>query len=232
MQYDSAAVAIAAFSATLFVCSHTISRYIYNDNNNTTKVVTPTILGLLDRENGDQFMQTVLRIYLWGLGFGILFSLGLSTSHAETEDWHHFEKMANQTIKAVKRGHPKDVEQLIRLQEHLMEIGISACKNYARANPQDAQMFHLVVNNAENMKALSLNEMKQQWHAKRFLLSHGIAVDKLHQNSTTGSLVDSVVHPATAYIALREYRRTGDKALLQQVRLELSEAVIQLTYLQ
>ncbi len=152
-------------------------------------------------------------------------------THARADDWHHFETLANQTIKAVKNGHPDDIEQLIRLQEHLMDIGIKACKNYAQANPQDAKMFHLVVNSAEDMKFLSLNEMKEQWHAKQFLLSHGIAVDKLLQNSTTGSLLDTVVHPATAYIALREYRRTRDASLLMQVHHELTEAVLQLTYL-
>ncbi|MCG6969264.1 MAG: hypothetical protein LJE85_05800 [Gammaproteobacteria bacterium] len=163
---------------------------------------------------------------------GLAFFWTLSISDAIAEDWQHFKTMANQTIKAVKKGHPDDVEQLIHLQERLMEIGITACKNHAQANPDDAKMFQLVVNNAENMKFLSLNEIQQQWHEKRFLLGHGIAVDKLHQNSTTGSLLDAVVHPATAYVALREYQRTGDIRLLEQVDDELSEAVFQLSYLQ
>ena len=176
-------------------------------------------------------MQKVLRYNILGiLGLSLLWDLTIAAAIAG--DWHHFEKMANQTIKAVQKGHPKDIDQLIHLQERLMEIGISACKNRARTNPDDAKMFQLVVNNAESMKFLSLSEIKQQWHAKRFLLSHGIAVEKLHQNSTTGSLLDAVVHPATAYIALREYRRTGDSSLLQQVDQELSEAVFQLSYLQ
>ncbi|MGD8592443.1 MAG: hypothetical protein PVF82_06390 [Gammaproteobacteria bacterium] len=182
-------------------------------------------------------MQKALRYHFrdfLGLAFlSILSFLSIlysTTSHAE--DWQHFEKMATQTIKSVEKGHPRDIDQLISLQEQLMEIGIKACKNYAIANPQDAKMFQLVVSNAENMKILSLQEIKQQWHAKRFLLSHGIPADKLHQNSTTGSLLDAVVHPATAYIALREYRRTRDAALLEQVNLELTEAVLQLTYLQ
>ncbi|KPJ89314.1 MAG: hypothetical protein AMJ53_15870 [Gammaproteobacteria bacterium SG8_11] len=171
-------------------------------------------------------MQKVLRNFM-------MFFLGFAfNSNLYAADWHHFEEMATRTINAVKKGHPKDVDQLIVLQERLMEIGVKACENYALANPDDAEMFQLVVNNAENMKVLSLPEIKQQWHAKRFLLSHGIPVEKLQQNSTTGSLLDAVVHPATAYIALKEYRRTGDSALLEQVNLELSEAVLQLTYLQ
>ena len=165
------------------------------------------------------------------LGLTLLSNLYITNSGA-AESWYRFEKMANQTINAVKKGDPKNIDQLIILQERLMEIGVAACKNYALANPEDAKLFELVVNNADNMKALSLYEIKQQWHAKRFLLSHGIAVDKLHQNSTTGSLLDSVVHPATAYVALKEYQRTKDAALLKQVDMELSEAVIQLTYLQ
>ena len=176
-------------------------------------------------------MQKALHHLIKGI-FGLTLIFNLSITNLLAEDWHHFEKMATQTIKAVKKGHPKDIDQLIHLQERLMEIGVKACENYALANPDDAKMFQLVVTNAENMKVLSLPEIKYQWHAKRFLLKHGISADKLQQNSTTGSLLDSVVHPATAYVALIEYRRTGDAALLEQVNLELSEAVIQLTYLQ
>ncbi len=176
-------------------------------------------------------MQKALRNNIVNfLGLALLSILYSTNTYAE--DWQHFENMATQTIKAVKKGHPKDIDQLINLQEQLMEIGLKACKNYAIANPEDAKMFQLVVSNAETMKFLSLQEIKQQWHAKRFLLSHGIPVDKLQQNSTTGSLLDAVVHPATAYIALREYRRTRNVELLEQVNLEMSEAVLQLTYLQ
>jgi hypothetical protein len=176
-------------------------------------------------------MQKALRSNMVGI-FGLTLAFNLYIAKAHAEDWQHFEKMATQTIKAVEKGHPEDVDELIILQERLMEIGIKACKNYALANPDDAKLFQLVVNNAENMKILSLGEMKYQWHAKRFLLSHGIPVEKLQQNSTTGSLLDAVVHPATAYVALTEYRRTGDTSLLEQVNLELTEAVLQLTYLQ
>lgn len=164
------------------------------------------------------------------LGLALLSTLFSTTIFAE--DWQHFEKMANDTINAVEEGRPEDIDQLIHLQEQLMEIGIKACEHHALTNPQDAKMFQLIINNAENMKFLSLSEIKQQWHAKNFLMDQGIAVEKLHQNSTTGSLLDTVVRPATAYLALREYRRTGDAALLKQVRRELSEALLQLTYLQ
>jgi len=158
-------------------------------------------------------------------------SLMVYATIANAEDWRYFETMAQTTINAVKKGDVKDVDRLLILQERLMEFGITACKNYARQHPEDAEMFDLVVNNAETMKFLSLKEIKNQWHAKRFLLTHGIAVEKLHQNSLTGSLLDTVVHPAIAYIALREYRHTKDANLLRQVDTELSEAIFQLTYL-
>lgn len=153
------------------------------------------------------------------------------TTTAFAEDWRQFQSMATQTINAIKNGKPEDIDKLIVLQERLMEIGIQACKRYAINNPPDAKLFTLVVDNAENMKLLSLKEIKLQWHAKRYLLSQGIAVDKLQQNSPTGSLLDTVIHPATAYIALREYRHTKNIKLLEQVNLELSEAIVKLTYL-
>jgi hypothetical protein len=158
--------------------------------------------------------------------------LAIYAANAKAEDWQPFEKMAMTTIDAVKNGNVKDIDGLLLLQERLMDFGVRACKNYARLHPEDAGLFELVINNAENMKFLSLKEIKTQWHAKHFLLSHGIAVNKLHQNSLTGSLLDTIVRPATAYIALREYRHTKNARLLRLVDTELSEAVFQLTYLQ
>ena len=166
---------------------------------------------------------------------GVMATLASSMAYsaeADAEDWRYFETMATTTINAVKKGDLKDIDRLLVLQERLMELGIKACQNYARLHPEDAGMFELVIDNAENMKFLSMKEIKNQWHAKRFLLSHGVAVEKLHQNSLTGSLLDTVVHPATAYVVLREYRHTGDVKLLRQVDAELSEAIFQLTYLQ
>lgn len=47
----------------------------------------------------------------------------------------------------------------------------------------------------------------------------------MDEKSVTGSLMDTIVHPATAIIALRDYKKSKDKALLQQVHDELEEVV-------
>lgn len=176
-------------------------------------------------------MQKGFLVHIIGV-IAVPVTLLINSANVHAEDWRYFQSMAATTIDAVKKGHLKNIDHLLVLQERLMELGIQACKNYGRQHPEDAVMFELVVDNAENMKFLSMKEIKTQWHAKRFLLSHGVAVEKLHQNSLTGSLLDTVVHPATAYIALREYRHTKDAELLRQVDIELSEAIFQLTFLQ
>lgn len=166
---------------------------------------------------------------------GLFLLLSLTAVNAENRhnfDRYSFEKIAKHTINAIEKQNLHDIDQLIVMQEQLIELGVKGCAKYALHNPQDAKMLQLVMDKAEDMKYLSLKEIKQQWHAKRYLLKHGIEVEKLHKNSLTGSLMDTIVHPATAYIALKEFRRTGNEKLLQQVNLELSEAIFQLAYIE
>lgn len=164
----------------------------------------------------------------WAISLFCLFWLTYATAAELTG----FRQIAQDTIIVINEGEFFDVDRLIAMQENLIQLGTAACLEHVRQHPEDLKMFQLVTENVQIMKSLSLNEIKEQWHAKRYLMEHGIEVDKLHENTLTGSLMDTVVHPVTAYIALTEYKTTRDKRLLTQVNLEMSEAINQLAYIE
>jgi len=146
---------------------------------------------------------------------------GLTTA----ADLDNFTKIAKSTMDTVSSGNVGDVDKLISMQEKLISIGQQAIKEHIAKNPDSAKMLTLVSENASSMKKMSLSEIEKQWHEKGFLKSKGITGALLEEKSVTGSLMDTVVHPATAIIALNEYKKTKDKKLLQQVHDELEEVI-------
>ena len=144
---------------------------------------------------------------------------------ANAADFSKFKQLAEDTMKEVNGGSVGDVDKLIKMQEEMMAIGVKACEEYAAKRPDDAKMLNLVATNADKMKGMSLTEIEAQWHEKGFLKSQGIDSALLEEKSLTGSLMDTVVHPATAIIALNDYKKSKDKALLEQVNDELKEVV-------
>jgi len=157
---------------------------------------------------------------------GLIAGLSLIASgNIIAADLDGFTKIAKSTMDTVSSGNVGDVDKLIAMQEQLMTIGQQAIKEYIAKNPNSEKMLTLVSDNASKMKTMSMSEIEAQWHEKGFLKGKGIPADQLEEKSVTGSLMDTVVHPATAIIALNEYKKTKDKKLLQQVHDELEEVI-------
>lgn len=148
-----------------------------------------------------------------------------SFSAAQAMDLATFEKIANATIKEALSGSIGDIDKLIEDQKKLVKIGVEGCKEYAKKDPEHAKLMNLVTDNAEAMMAMSLDDIEEAWHEAEFLTENGIDVDSIEHFSPALSHMDTVVHPATTYIALKEYKKTGDKDLLEQVKDELSEVL-------
>ena len=149
------------------------------------------------------------------------------SSLAVAADFDKFKTLAQETMSKVSNGSVSDgdIDKLIKMQEEMIAIGKKACDQYAAKNPDSAKMLKLVSANADKMSSLSLGEIEEQWHEKGVLKNNGIDTAQLEEKSVTGSLMDTVVHPATAIIALKEYKTSKDKALLQQVNDELEEVL-------
>lgn len=147
--------------------------------------------------------------------------------HTYALDTESFLKIARDSIKAVKKAKVKDVDSLIEKQKELIRLGIEGCLEFAEKSPNDAKMMQLIVLNSLKMQTLTLDEIEKEWLEGGYLKSHGINVDKYAQTDIQVNHYDSIVNPATAIIALTEYKRSQDPELLNQVHETLSEVVHQ-----
>jgi len=154
-------------------------------------------------------------------------SVGL-LSQAAAADFAEFKKLANETISTVASGKVSNasIDKLIANQEKLIKIGMAAMGEYADSHPDVAKVLNIVKGKATSMQNLSLSEIEAQWHEGGYLKSKGIDVDKvLGQKSAAGSLMDTVVHPATVIIVLNEYKKKADQKHLDQIKDELDEVL-------
>jgi len=165
-----------------------------------------------------------------GLVAGGVLLLG-QLSFAYAADFIEYKHLAEDTIKQVQKGQVDDIDLLISEQEKLMRIGVAACNDYANKNPAAKPVLSLVTSNADGMKRLSLIEIEKKWHEGGELKKNGYEVIEDHFGQV-GNLIDAVIHPATTYIALNDYKKDGNKAHLNQVVAELSEVLVHLQYLQ
>jgi hypothetical protein len=152
-----------------------------------------------------------------------LFICLTSLSHAV--DFSEYKKIANETLTQVKNGNVTNIDQLIIMQGKLISIGKTATRRYGATNPKAAKMMRYIVAEADSMKTMSLSQIQTLWHKKEFLRSKGIPDALLAEQSKTGNYMDTVVHPATTYILLSNFKITKDKKLLNQVVGELEEVL-------
>ncbi len=145
---------------------------------------------------------------------------------AQAFDLEQYRQLANHTVRQMETGVAGDIDALIASQEQLMVLGIDGGVNYlADHGNDDTRPLQLVILNAEKMKELSLEEIERLWHGGEFLAAKGIDQNKINHFGTMMNLMDSIIHPATTYLLLKEYKRTGDPSLLARVRAELIEVL-------
>jgi len=136
-----------------------------------------------------------------------------------------YKKIANATIKEALSGSVADIDKLIADQKKLVKIGVQGCRDYAKKDPKHAKLMNLVADNADKMMAMDLDEIEEAWHEGGVPTNSGIDFEAIDHFSPALSHMDTVVHPATSYIALVEYKKTKDGDLLEQVKDELSEVL-------
>ena len=158
-------------------------------------------------------------------------ALACSTFIASAMDKGRYEEIAIATIQQIISGDAVDADSLIGKQKELISIAKEACREYAGSHPEDAKLLNLVIERADEMQALSLDDIEEQWHEYGLPNSMGVKTDKYEHFAPTISLMDTVVHPATAIIVLNNYKNDGDREALQQVKDELSEVLEHLHYI-
>lgn len=148
------------------------------------------------------------------------------TAQTQAMDVETYIDVAKQTVSKVKKGKVKDVDKLIAQQEELMRLAIEGALQFAEENPESRKMMHLVVLNSERMKRMSLEEIEKAWHGGEYMKAHGIDINELASTDASKNYYDAVVQPATAFIALSEYKDSKDPDLLSQVEDKLTEVVM------
>ncbi len=147
------------------------------------------------------------------------------TANANALDTTTYKQLAGDTIRQMNNGVVGDIEAMMAVQEQLMLLGMEGGIEFLQQNPQDGAPLQLVIENAENMKRLSLDEIDTLWHGGEFLRSKGIDPEKIDHFGPLMSLMDAIIHPATSYLLLKEYKQTGNSALLERVKAELFEVL-------
>lgn len=141
-------------------------------------------------------------------------------------DVNTFQKLANYTIRQVNMGVIGDIDALLVMQEQLIKIGEEGGAKYLKTcEENNPEALILVLENAEKMKNLTLEEIESFWHEGNYLKSRGIKVEEIDHFGVMNNLMDTVIHPATSYILIQEYKKTGNSDLLQQVKAELIEVL-------
>lgn len=140
-------------------------------------------------------------------------------------DTEQFIRLANTTINEANSGSIAKIGELIVVQEQMIDLGISASKHFMLEHPEHTPLLNIVIQNVPVMKQMSLEEIEAQWHLGAYLRSHGFDLSTYDHFGDVFSLLDSIIHPATSYICLKEYQRTKDAALLTRASAELMEVV-------
>ncbi len=154
-------------------------------------------------------------------------SFMLTTSHSVFAiDVGKYTRIVKETVHATMQGGDINVDGLISKQKQLIALGVAGCNERASSNPEDSDVMNAVVANTTAMQSMSLDEIEESWHDFGYLKSKGIDPESRYEHfAAVISLMDSVIHPATAVIALQEYKKDGDSDHLDQVRDELSEVL-------
>ncbi len=165
---------------------------------------------------------------------GLMTTLGVAMCvaiQAQAMDVDTYLDVAKQTVSKVKKGKVKDIDKLIAQQEELIRLGIEGALKFAEESPENRKMMHLLVLNSERMKSMSLDDIEKAWHGGEYMKSHGIDINEMAHTDAAMNFYDSIVHPATAFIALSEYKSSKDPELLTQVENELTEVMMHVEHL-
>jgi len=174
-----------------------------------------------------RLLNCILMVMVVGLGSNVF---------AGTEsqfDKKAYAKIAKKTIGRVISNNI-DVDKMSADMEKLVALGVSGCKEYMgnpETPPAEVKVMKITIENADKMKSLTLDQIETQWHEGGVLKANGVDIGKFDHFDEVMCFVDTVVHPATAIICLKEYRKTKNAELLQQIQDELAEVVEHLKHL-
>jgi len=158
--------------------------------------------------------------------------LGLCSTPTYAIDAKTFINLANNTIHEANGGFIANINQVIKTQDKMIKLGIEGSLAYIKEHPEHKKFLTLVIDNADNMKRMTLDEIEAQWHEGKYLKEHGFDIHKMEHFGELFSLMDSILHPATAHICFTQYKKTKNADLLARASAELIEVVEHVSHIE
>jgi hypothetical protein len=153
-------------------------------------------------------------------------ALALPPSWARAMDVSSYKSLVDETLKELVSGKIADIDATLHRQEKLIEIGKAGCTEFAGIEPKYAKLMALVVASADGMKAMLPDDLEAAWGDEGSGGDTlGVPLKSLDQFSKTRSYIDTVVHPATAFLWLQQYKTKKDKQALERAKGELKEVL-------
>jgi len=171
----------------------------------------------------------------------VLNALISAVALAQTQ--HEFDKttydqVAKKTIGQVLGG-SANADQLLGNMRQLITLGVAGCREHLEEpeTPEtEKKVMQAVIDNAQGMQTLTLEEIEAQWHEGGFLKGQGVDIEQFDHFSEVLCHYEAVVHPATCVICLRQYGNASSEdereELLEQVKGELQEVREHLKHLE
>lgn len=129
-------------------------------------------------------------------------------------------------ISALIQHAPVDQDRLRATLDDMLAIGVHGCRSFMSHPAANTTLLELVLEQSTTMSQLSTAEISAQWYRGDLPKKYEIDIAALdHFGDISINYMDSIVHPATALILLREYQATGDLFALKAARHELKEAI-------
>ena len=154
--------------------------------------------------------------------FGILLTLGLVSNVSASAEKDEFIKIATAAVKSVINGNV-NADAMMKDMERLIVLGKKFSKDLAKGNATN--FMNLVVKEADNMKAMTLDEIEEAWHEGGVPTANGIDLKQFGHFAPENSAADTIIHPATCFIVLKNYKKDGDADGLDQIKDELGEVL-------
>lgn len=164
------------------------------------------------------------------LALGLGFAVTAADVHAEdvvpAADKAAYKATLQEVIKEAASGKVADVDAAVAKLNKVVETGAGWCKTHAAKDAKNQKALEFVAASVDKMKAETLESIEANWHQGKAMKDAGAGdYATIDQTSAAASLLDTVIHPVTAIIALNEYKKDQKKDHLDQVVSELEELV-------
>lgn len=149
---------------------------------------------------------------------------------AQAADSAKYEALSKEVIQAVVAEDTSNIDGLIAKLEEAASIGVEMANEIAAKDAKGKPLLDFLVSNLDKIKGASLEAIEHDWHHGHAFKDAGIEHDSFDHYGAVIGAKDAVIHPLTALVALKEYKKDADSGHLEQAQAELEEILGQLKY--